>query len=147
GIQRAIRRHQRKSRRVTPLLKYLASEKAVEMARRCVQVHGGNGYMKDYPAEKLLRDALVMPIYEGTSQIQCLMAMKDTLGGVMKNPQHFLRRIAQARWRAMSARDPLERRLARLQMQSLGAQQFLITKTAATKLRSLAEKPVTAWTR
>ena len=34
--------------------------------RRCVQIHGGNGYMTEYGAEKLLRDAMVMPIYEGT---------------------------------------------------------------------------------
>ena len=51
-----------------------------------------------------------MPIYEGTSQIQSLMAMKDTLGGILKNPQRFLKRLAQARWRALSARDALERR-------------------------------------
>ena len=74
------------------------------MARRCIQIHGGNGYMRDYGAEKLLRDALVMPIYEGTSQIQALMAMKDTLGGILKNPQEFVRRVAQARVRAVSSR-------------------------------------------
>ena len=43
------------------------------------------------------------------------MAMKDTLGGIIKNPQRFVRRGAQARWRALSARDPLERRVARMQ--------------------------------
>jgi hypothetical protein len=106
-MEREAKRRQRLSRRATPLLKYLASEKAVQMARRCVQIHGGNGYMNEYPAEKILRDALVMPIYEGTSQIQSLMAMKDTLGGIMKNPQRFLRRAAQSRWRSVSARDPL----------------------------------------
>ena len=42
------------ARRVTPLLKYLGAEKAVESARRCVQIHGGVGYTKDYGAEKLL---------------------------------------------------------------------------------------------
>jgi hypothetical protein len=40
------------------------------MARRNIQIHGGVGYTTEYGAEKLLRDALVMPIYEGTSQIQ-----------------------------------------------------------------------------
>jgi hypothetical protein len=44
-----------------------------------LQIHGGVGYTKEYGAEKLLRDALVMPIYEGTSQIQSLMAMKDAM--------------------------------------------------------------------
>lgn len=144
-LARSVKSHERKARRVTPLLKYLAAEKGVEMARRCLQIHGGNGYMKEYGAEKLLRDSLVMPIYEGTSQIQSLMAMKDTIGAVMKNPQAFVRRRAQAQWRAVSARDPLERRVAKLQSLSLGAQQHLIARTATDKVRSLQGVPVTQW--
>jgi 3-(methylthio)propanoyl-CoA dehydrogenase len=134
------------ARRVTPLLKYLSAEKAVEMARMCIQIHGGNGYMQEYGAEKLLRDAVVMPIYEGTSQIQALMAMKDTLAGIMKAPQAFVRDLAQARWRSLSARDPLERRVARLRVLALDAQQVLIRKTATDKVRSLSDKPVSQWT-
>ncbi len=145
ALAKKIASHKRKARRVTPLLKYIAAEKAVEMARRCVQIHGGNGYMKEYGAEKLLRDAMVMPIYEGTSQIQALMAMKDTLGAIMKNPQKFVTRRAQAQWRSVSARDALERRVAKLQSISLGVQQHLITKTATDKFRSLQGKPLTEW--
>jgi alkylation response protein AidB-like acyl-CoA dehydrogenase len=144
-IERKANHHKRTARRVTPLLKYLAAEKAVEMARRCLQIHGGNGYMKEYGAEKLLRDAVVMPIYEGTSQIQSLMAMKDVLGGIMKAPQDFVKRLAQARWRSLSARDPLERRVAKIQHMALDAQQVLLRKTAADKFRSLSDKPVTQW--
>jgi len=144
-LERRAKHHKRAARKVTPLLKYLAAEKAVEMARRCVQMHGGNGYMKEYGAEKLLRDAIVMPIYEGTSQIQSLMAMKDALGGIMKAPQAFVKQLAQARWRSLSARDPLERRVARIQHLALDAQQVLIRKTAADKFRSLSEKPVSQW--
>jgi alkylation response protein AidB-like acyl-CoA dehydrogenase len=146
-LEREIRRHKRLARRVTPLLKYLGAEKAVELARRCVQIHGGVGYTKDYGAEKLLRDAMVMPIYEGTSQIQALMAMKDTLGGILKNPQKFVRRGAQARWRSLSARDPLERGVARLQALSFSAQQHLIVRTAGDKLRSIQEHPLGEWPR
>jgi alkylation response protein AidB-like acyl-CoA dehydrogenase len=145
--RRAARHHIAQARRVTPLLKYLAAEKAVEMARRNIQIHGGNGYMREYGAEKLLRDAVVMPIYEGTSQIQALMAMKDTLGGILKNPQDFVRRVAQARVRAMSARDPLERRAARVTQLALSAQQHLLSRTVADKFRSLRDKPVTEWPR
>ncbi|MCA9564772.1 MAG: hypothetical protein KC561_14850, partial [Myxococcales bacterium] len=130
-----------------PLLKYLGAEKAVEITRRCLQIHGGVGYTRDYGAEKLLRDSLVLPIYEGTSQIQALMAMKDTLGGIMKNPQGFLKKIAQARWRSRSTRDPLERRVAKLQARSLKVQQFLITKTATDKFRSIQGKPLSEWPR
>jgi alkylation response protein AidB-like acyl-CoA dehydrogenase len=144
-LEKRARKHKRVARRATPLLKYLAAEKAVEISRRCLQIHGGNGYMKEYGAEKLLRDALVMPIYEGTSQIQSLMAMKDTLGFIMANPQEFVRRAAQARWRSLSARDPLERRLAKIQVLSLGAQQHLLTKTAADKFKSLQGQPITEW--
>jgi hypothetical protein len=144
-LEREQRRLARLARRITPLLKYLAAEKAVEMARRAVQIHGGNGYIKEYGAEKLLRDAMVMPIYEGTSQIQALMAMKDTLMGVMKNPQAFVRRQAQAGWRAFSAKDPLERRVARLSLVAMGAVSHLMTKTAANKLSTLPGKPLAEW--
>ncbi len=87
-----------------------------------------------------------MPIYEGTSQIQSLMAMKDTLGGDHQAPAaRSCQRLGQARWRSVSARDPLERRVARIQALSLSAQQHLVTRTAADKLESLADVPVPSW--
>ncbi len=140
-LEREAEGHRAAARRATPLLKYLAAEKAVELARRCLQIHGGVGYMREYGAEKLVRDALVMPIYEGTSQIQALMATKDTLGAIMRAPQDLLKRHAQARWRALSARDPLERRVARLQQLSLGAQQHVITRTLTDKVRAKVKAP------
>jgi len=143
--RRKLEEHKSEARRITPLLKYLAAEKSVEHARRCVQIHGGAGYTKDYGAEKLLRDAMVMPIYEGTSQIQALMAMKDTLMAIIKNPQGFVRRLAQATWRARSARDPLERRVAKIKATSLRAQQHLMTRTAADKVKALRGEPITQW--
>src|SRR6185295_1185524 len=87
----------KKARRLTPLLKYIASEKGVEIARDCMQIHGGMGYIDETGVHRFLRDALVMPIYEGTSQIQALMATKDHLGAAVKNPAAFLRRSARAR--------------------------------------------------
>jgi hypothetical protein len=137
--------HQKKSRRITPLLKYFGAEKAVEHARTALQIHGGNGYTTEYLPEKLLRDALVMPIYEGTSQMQALMAMKDSLGAIMKNPQAFVRRMAQARWRSLSSRDPLERRVAQLQALSFSAQQHLVLKTAGDKVKGLRGRPMGEW--
>lgn len=144
-VKRELPYHRARARRFTPLLKYLAAEKAVEIARRNMQIHGGVGYTKEYAAEKLLRDALVLPVYEGTSQIQSLMVMKDALLGIMKRPQAFLTKLGQARWRAVSARDALERRVAKLQVLSLSAQQFLLTRTAAGKIRTLADVPVGEW--
>ncbi|MCA9540876.1 MAG: acyl-CoA dehydrogenase family protein [Myxococcales bacterium] len=139
------RKHAARARAVTPLIKYFGAEKAVEMAQRCVQIHGGVGYTTEYGAEKLLRDAMVLPIYEGTSQIQSLMAMKDALGAIVKNPQAFVARVGRVRWRSLSARDPLERRVARLEGQALSAQQHLMQRTAVDKLRALGGLPITRW--
>jgi alkylation response protein AidB-like acyl-CoA dehydrogenase len=138
-------KHAHASRKITPLLKYLAAVKAVEISRRTLQIHGGFGYTKEYGAEKLLRDALVAPIYEGTSQIQSLMAMKDTLASVMRNPQGFVKDIAQTRWKALSARNPLERRVAKLQSISLHSIQNLLSKTATDKIKSLSNQPIHTW--
>lgn len=144
SIEREQRHHARKARRVTPLIKYYASEKAVEMARRCIQIHGGAGYIQEYGAEKLLRDAMVMPIYEGTSQIQSLMAMKDTLMDAIRRPQDFVRGSATARWKAVSA-GGLERRVARLQVLSYSTQQHLIARIAGRKVGELRQLPLTSW--
>ena len=144
-LERQMKSHQRRARRITPLLKYFGAEKAVAHARTSLQIHGGNGYTTEYLPEKLLRDALVMPIYEGTSQIQALMAMKDTLGAIIGNPQAFVRRMAQARWRSLSSRNPLERRVAQLQSLSFGAQQHLVLKTAGAKVKGLRGKPIAEW--
>ncbi|HTB77142.1 MAG TPA: acyl-CoA dehydrogenase family protein [Polyangiaceae bacterium] len=143
--KRLLKKHTALARRFTPLLKYLATEKAVEIARRNMQIHGGVGYTKEFGAEKLLRDSLVLPVYEGTSQIQSLMSMKDTLFGIVKKPQAFVTRMGQARWRSVSARDPLERRVAKLQTLSMSAQQYLLTRTAAGKLKTLTDVPVAKW--
>ena len=141
-LAREVRVHRAAARRATPLLKYLAAEKAVEVARRCLQIHGGNGYMREFGAEKLVRDSLVMPIYEGTSQIQALMAMKDTLGAIIKSPQTFARKVAQTRWQALSARDGLQRRVAKLQQLSLAAQQHLVLRTLAAKVKATKGTPL-----
>ena len=133
------------SRTATPLLKYLAAEKAVEMARRNLQIHGGSGYTTEYGAEKLLRDALVLPIYEGTSQIQALMATKDTLLGIMRDPSGFVRRLARVGVEARTHRDPLGRKVAQLQLYALKAQRHLIQRIAGQRLGELRHAPVGAW--
>jgi hypothetical protein len=144
-LQKEAKHHRWEARRATPLLKYLGAEKAVWMSRMAIQIRGGNGYTKDSPAEKLLRDAVVMPIYEGTSQIQALMAMKDTLARVMRRPRDFVRRTAEARWKSVSSRDPLERKVVRIQSLSLAAQQFLLARTVGQKMRSIQDLPLTEW--
>ena len=58
---------------VSSFAKAFGADKAMQTAIDAVQVFGGNGYVKDYPPEKLMRDAKVLQIYEGTSQIQRLV--------------------------------------------------------------------------
>ncbi len=145
AIEADVKKYARTSRRLTPLLKYFAAEKSVEIARRAIQIHGGSGFTTEYGVEKLLRDAMVMPIYEGTSQIQALMAMKDTLGRIFKNPQLFVKKLAQARFRALSLRDPREKAMAKIHLYSLQAQQHLIQKTAIDKFKNFRQLPITSW--
>jgi alkylation response protein AidB-like acyl-CoA dehydrogenase len=60
--------------------KLFASEAAVRAANHCIQVYGGAGYVDEYPAAKYLRDARVMTLYEGTSQIQKLLIGRAETG-------------------------------------------------------------------
>ncbi len=65
----------------TPLLKLFSSEYANQLAYDCIQIHGGSGFMKDYPCERLYRDARIMNIYEGTSQLQVVAAINAVTKG------------------------------------------------------------------
>jgi len=65
----------------TPLLKMFASEYANQNAFDCVQIHGGSGFMKDYACERLYRDARILTIYEGTSQLQVVAAIRHVTTG------------------------------------------------------------------
>ena len=61
--------------------KAFGADSAMEVATDAVQVFGGNGYMREYPVEKLMRDAKILQIYEGTSQIQRMVIARNVLGG------------------------------------------------------------------
>ncbi len=64
----------------TSIAKLYATESAVECANAAIQVHGGSGYVDDYPVERYLRDARVTTLYEGTSQIHKLIIGRDATG-------------------------------------------------------------------
>ncbi|MFI3277673.1 MAG: acyl-CoA dehydrogenase family protein [Rikenellaceae bacterium] len=72
----------------TPLVKLFSSEYANQVAYDSVQIHGGSGFMKDYACERLYRDARIMNIYEGTTQLQVVAAINGVTKGV------FLEQIA-----------------------------------------------------
>jgi acyl-CoA dehydrogenase len=61
--------------------KRFAADSAMEVTVDAVQVYGGYGFIKEYPVEKLMRDAKIMQLYEGTSQIQRLVIAKEVLMG------------------------------------------------------------------
>ncbi|GIW72814.1 MAG: hypothetical protein KatS3mg102_2356 [Planctomycetota bacterium] len=135
ALEQRVRRHRARARDLTPLLKYLGAEKAVEMARRNMQIHGGMGYMRETGADKLLRDALVVPVYEGTSQIQALMALKDRLGAAIKQPVRFMRESMEARLRARTARG-LEQELAQAETFAYRAMEHILWRVLGSKLKS-----------
>ncbi len=87
---------------LTPLAKAFCTERANEVAYLNIQVHGGTGYMKDFPAERLARDARITNIYEGTTQLQYVAG----IGGVVQ-------RVLEPLMDEMAAL-PYERKLRRL---------------------------------
>ena len=66
----------------TPLIKLTASEACNAIAYDSLQIHGGTGFMKDFPIERIYRDARITSIYEGTSQLQAVAAIKGVTTGV-----------------------------------------------------------------
>lgn len=69
---------------LTPLVKFYTSEACIRITNLALQVHGGNGYMRDYPVERLYRDARITSIYEGTSQMQVDRAMAKITKGALE---------------------------------------------------------------
>lgn len=76
-----MKKYQKLADIYTPLLKLFASEYANEIAYDALQIHGGSGYMKDYPIQRLVRDARITNIYEGTSQLQVVAAIRGVTTG------------------------------------------------------------------
>jgi acyl-CoA dehydrogenase len=64
------------------MAKAFGSDVAMKVTTECVQILGGYGYMKDYPMEKLMRDAKLLQIYEGTNEIQRLVISREIIGPI-----------------------------------------------------------------
>ena len=90
----------------TPLSKGLGSELCNQNVYDCVQVHGGSGYMKDYACERLYRDARVTNIYEGTTQMQVIAAIRYATSGFYAG---VMREFAE--WEVSPEMAPLKARL------------------------------------
>jgi 3-(methylthio)propanoyl-CoA dehydrogenase len=77
--------YQRLSDFFTPVLKAMASEYCNSIAYDALQIHGGTGYMNDFPIMRIYRDARITSIYEGTTQLQVIAAIRGVTGGVFLN--------------------------------------------------------------
>ncbi len=69
----------------TPLAKGMTSEFCNQNAYDCIQIHGGSGFMKDYACERVYRDARITSIYEGTTQLQVVAAIRHVTTGTFLN--------------------------------------------------------------
>jgi alkylation response protein AidB-like acyl-CoA dehydrogenase len=67
--------------RASAMAKVFASETAMHVATEAVQVHGGYGFVKEYHVERLMRDAKITQIYEGTSEVQRIVISRDLIKG------------------------------------------------------------------
>lgn len=77
----------------TPLAKGMNSEYANQNAYDCIQVHGGSGFMIEYTCQRIYRDARITSIYEGTTQLQTVAAIRYVTNGTYLNVMHDLEAI------------------------------------------------------
>ncbi|MBR5276640.1 MAG: acyl-CoA dehydrogenase family protein [Bacteroidaceae bacterium] len=94
---------------LTPIVKGMGSEFSNRNAYDSVQVHGGSGYMKDYACERLYRDARITSIYEGTTQLQVVAAIRYATNGFYSTmiDEYLAREVSPAM-------APLRDRIARM---------------------------------
>ncbi|HUQ42378.1 MAG TPA: acyl-CoA dehydrogenase family protein, partial [Candidatus Limnocylindrales bacterium] len=100
----------RRLRELTPLVKWYGSEEVIRVCRSAMQIFGGYGVVTEYEVERHMRDALILPIYEGTSQIQSLMAVRDLMRVLLRNPTTLVRggptqALARAKFDGAVGRD------------------------------------------
>jgi len=81
GIRALQRSYAKWAKTLTPMSKFFACEMANKVASDAIQVHGGSGYMRDYPVERYFRDARITNIYEGTTQLQVIAAIGCVVAG------------------------------------------------------------------
>lgn len=86
----------------TPIGKGLSTEFANQNVYDCVQIHGGSGYMKDYTCERLYRDVRITNIYEGTTQLQVVAAIRHVTTGTYYERMHeYQATEVKPEWQAM----------------------------------------------
>jgi alkylation response protein AidB-like acyl-CoA dehydrogenase len=110
----------------TPLLKLFSREYANQNAYDALQIHGGSGFMKEYPNERMYRDARILTIYEGTSQLQVVAAIRGVTTGA------YLNRIREyEKTPVKSEHEPLKQRLVAMAAQYEEAVKLVTDKNDA----------------
>ena len=112
---------------LTPMSKYYASEMACSVSYDAIQVLGGSGYMKDYAAERYMRDARITTIYEGTSQLQVVAAVRGVASGGFEGYVGELEKVEYAEPLLIELKQKLVEAKARI----LEAIQFIKSKPAS----------------
>jgi hypothetical protein len=84
-LKQDSRKYKRINGLLTPMSKYYASEMSMRVSNGAIAILGGSGYMKDYPVERYLRDSRITTIYEGTSQLQVVAAVRGVASGIAAN--------------------------------------------------------------
>jgi alkylation response protein AidB-like acyl-CoA dehydrogenase len=104
-LKNESRKYRRYAGMLTPMSKYYCSEICNIVAYDSLQVLGGSGYMRDYPCERHARDARITTIYEGTSQLQIVAAVR---GVCSRTAENFIKELAEQQFNPESE-DLLER--------------------------------------
>jgi len=91
-IKNQLRKYKRYASMLTPMSKYYCSEMCNSVAYDSIQVLGGSGYMRDYACERHARDARITTIYEGTSQLQVVAAVRGVCSGTAEK---FIAELAE----------------------------------------------------
>jgi alkylation response protein AidB-like acyl-CoA dehydrogenase len=142
-IESKLKYYKRKLRDWTPLVKWWGGERSYVYARNAIQIHGGYGFTTEYKAEWWLRESLILSIYEGTSEIQSLMVIKDTVKDIMNNPKDFVEITVGSRVMALAEKDWLMRRYFKMRQTFNLALVSIFFKLVKTKVKSnfSADKP------
>ncbi len=93
NLKEASRRYGRYAGMLTPMTKYFSSEMCNRVTYNAIQILGGSGFMRDYPCERFARDARITTIYEGTSQLQIVAAVRGVCSGTAEK---YLEELAAA---------------------------------------------------
>lgn len=97
--------YQRRADAFTPLVKMFASEYANQNAYDSIQVHGGSGFMKDYACERIYRDARILTIYEGTTQLQVVASIRYiTTGLYLKQIREYEKQAIKPEFQSLRKR-------------------------------------------